>query len=453
MRPGHRYRLWAWLAIVVILGLLWPVQLSSYYNPVKAKYRSGWIYRKSSDVAGSYGGPLAGEPATLALLAGFRSIARTLLWIKVDELWHGGRWYRMLPVMVAITRVDPHFITVWETFGWHLAWNMNAAAKDNSMQAGRDIEIAARSLHQAMLDATASGLPKPVAKDLAEAQGEVEDATRELDESYTDEKRLKQALSTLRGALEHLTYAWGAAAEALGDRQAAAAATDAAADILGSAERLVRSRREEQHWIHEGIAIDEAGIRANPDRYEMYWELAWLYFDRVKEYHQAEKQLLLTIKEFPANAPKPKSGPEPSRAPFYVYHSLAHCYEYQLEVDKAIAMWKRIQREVPNHPVPVVPKRSLKELETYGNDPAWGVIMIQREERIRKGRLLPPWHYTSPQGRAALAWWQKNKDNPEAIQRVETLQQKLREPAPEETTPKRRLERDEPHPQPAGNTS
>ena len=79
--------------------------------------------------------------------------------------------------------------------------------------------------------------------------------------------------------------------------------------------------------------------------------------------------------------------------------------------------------------------------------------MIERERNIRKGRFLAPWNYTSPQGKAALAWWEENKDDPQAVERVETLKKKLREPL-EDTKPKRRFERDPSHDhQPAGDTT
>ena len=442
MRPPGSYRAWSWLAIVVLLGLMWPVQLATYHNRVKVDFRTVVLpYFKSHGTVEKYGEYLPGESATIAFMGGFRNIGRTLLWMKVDELWHGGRWYRMLPVMVAVTRVDPHFITVWETFGWHLAWNLNAAAKEQSVAAARELAVSAEALDQMGGDVLGD-LPEPLAKDLAGAQREVNTAAQALDQAYTDEGRMQTAMSELRNGLGHQRYAWENVAEALSDDQLMSQIGAAQGDVLTAAQSLVRGRREERRWIQEGIDIDQAGIRANPDRYEMYWELSWLYFDRIKEYHKADKMLLETLRKFPANRKAPRERQKLVRAPFYVYHTLAHCYEYQLEVDKAIAVWKRVMREVPKHPVPEVPKRSLRELEKWGNDPAWGIILIQREQKIRRSRFLPPWNYTSPKGKAALAWWAENENNPEAVERVETLKRILRGEL-EGAKPKRRFERDE----------
>jgi len=65
-----------------------------------------------------------------AIVSGFRNIAADLLWIKGDEYWDSGRWWDMLPVMRAVTMLDPHFIDVWRTFAWHVAYNLGAETKD-----------------------------------------------------------------------------------------------------------------------------------------------------------------------------------------------------------------------------------------------------------------------------------------------------------------------------------
>jgi len=261
MRPSRRSgKFWGWLAIAVILGLMWPVQMATFLNPVKMHYRTEVLpYFKSHGDVERFGGYIAGESATGAFMAGFRNIARTLLWIKVDELWHGGRWYRMLPVMVAITRVDPHFITVWETFGWHLAWNLNAAAKEGSIQAARDIESAARGLHEAMRQVSPE-LEKPLADDLADAQREVEIATRDLNEAYLDQQRLNEVLAGLRDALQHLAYAWERAAASIQDTSVLAPITQAQGNLLGSAERLAHQRAEERQELRRhAVEVPEHG--------------------------------------------------------------------------------------------------------------------------------------------------------------------------------------------------
>ena len=67
-------------------------------------------------------------------LAAFRNIAANLLWTKTDEYWHDGRWYRILPIMDAIVRLDPQFLIVWETYAWHCAYNLNTVAPTRAMK-------------------------------------------------------------------------------------------------------------------------------------------------------------------------------------------------------------------------------------------------------------------------------------------------------------------------------
>lgn len=67
-------------------------------------------------------------------MAAFRNIAANLLWVKTDEYWHDGRWYRVLPIMDAIVRLDPQFLIVWETYAWHCAYNLNTAAQTRAQK-------------------------------------------------------------------------------------------------------------------------------------------------------------------------------------------------------------------------------------------------------------------------------------------------------------------------------
>lgn len=59
------------------------------------------------------------------ILGGFRGVAANMLWMKSDEYWHGGKVDRMLPLLDAITMLDPHFIDSWRIYAWHIAYNMS----------------------------------------------------------------------------------------------------------------------------------------------------------------------------------------------------------------------------------------------------------------------------------------------------------------------------------------
>jgi tetratricopeptide (TPR) repeat protein len=58
-----------------------------------------------------------------SLILGFRSAVADLLWLRVDEYWHQGRMEMMLPMMVTVVNLDPHFIEAWKIGAWHLAYN------------------------------------------------------------------------------------------------------------------------------------------------------------------------------------------------------------------------------------------------------------------------------------------------------------------------------------------
>jgi hypothetical protein len=68
-------------------------------------------------------------PAVIAALGGFRNVAADLLWLKAERVWHGGDWWAMLPILDAVTELDPHFILAWQVYGWHAAYNLHAESE------------------------------------------------------------------------------------------------------------------------------------------------------------------------------------------------------------------------------------------------------------------------------------------------------------------------------------
>ena len=72
---------------------------------------------------------LPGDFITGFIVGGFRGIAVDLLWLRLDEYWHQGMWFRVLPILRVITWLQPHFIEAWELGGWHLAYNMYVYAE------------------------------------------------------------------------------------------------------------------------------------------------------------------------------------------------------------------------------------------------------------------------------------------------------------------------------------
>jgi len=61
----------------------------------------------------------------LALLGGARGIAANVLWTRAEELKHDQDWDRMRATVELITKLQPHFLSVWTFQGWNLAYNVS----------------------------------------------------------------------------------------------------------------------------------------------------------------------------------------------------------------------------------------------------------------------------------------------------------------------------------------
>ena len=73
---------------------------------------------------------MPGEFVSGFIVAGFRGIAADLLWLKVDDCFHHGQYYKVVPLLRVITWLQRGFIDAWAMAGWHLAYNMAHTADD-----------------------------------------------------------------------------------------------------------------------------------------------------------------------------------------------------------------------------------------------------------------------------------------------------------------------------------
>ncbi|HUT74687.1 MAG TPA: tetratricopeptide repeat protein [Armatimonadota bacterium] len=134
--------------------------------------------------------------------------------------------------------------------------------------------------------------------------------------------------------------------------------------------------KDRPKWVQTGIEIYQRGIKFNPDRYDLYKDLAWLYHDKLRDYERAIPAWQETLKH-----------PD---APIYVRHMIAHCYENTWQVDKAIATWKECLKEDPTD---VVAKAALDWWRQQTADPeklkAEKLRILVRENGVRRSRQLP----------------------------------------------------------------
>ena len=61
----------------------------------------------------------------LFLLGGFRGIVADLLWIRAEEHKKDHDWDRLKPTVDLITKLQPHFLSIWTFQGWNLAYNVS----------------------------------------------------------------------------------------------------------------------------------------------------------------------------------------------------------------------------------------------------------------------------------------------------------------------------------------
>jgi len=88
-------------------------------------------------------------PAVIAALGGFRTVAADLLWLKAEDVWHGGSWWALLPMLETITQLDPHFALAWKVYGWHCAYNLHAESRtaiDKHYWLQKGIEVLERAV-------------------------------------------------------------------------------------------------------------------------------------------------------------------------------------------------------------------------------------------------------------------------------------------------------------------
>jgi tetratricopeptide (TPR) repeat protein len=184
---------------------------------------------------------MPGQITGSLVLGGFKGLAADLLWLQVEDLFHSGQSYKMLPLFRTVTFLQPKFITPWAIGGWHLAYNISVQAK---------------------------------------------------------------------------------------------------------------SVKERESWIQAGLNFLKEGISYNPDRYDLYFELGWTYFQKVKNYAEAVKYLEIACK-FPR--------------PDYVDDVLAHAYEKNGQINRAIETWEEIGKRGRDDNFSQLAPRMIHNLKTYGS--------------------------------------------------------------------------------------
>ena len=102
------------LGIVLIFGLMWPY--------------TEWLQRRKmdADLGEASIGQIDGGSflLKLAMIGGFRGVVADVLWNDSIELQKQQEWDKLKEKVDFITKLQPHFLSVWTFQGWNLAYNV-----------------------------------------------------------------------------------------------------------------------------------------------------------------------------------------------------------------------------------------------------------------------------------------------------------------------------------------
>ena len=80
--------------------------------------------------------PLENAPPILAFttvaLGGFRGLISNMLWIRANQLQEDGKYFEMVQLADWITKLQPHFVSVWVNQAWNLSYNISVKFPDHA---------------------------------------------------------------------------------------------------------------------------------------------------------------------------------------------------------------------------------------------------------------------------------------------------------------------------------
>ena len=80
--------------------------------------------------------PLENAPPILAFttvaLGGFRGLISNMLWIRATQLQEDGKYFEMVQLADWITKLQPHFVSVWVNQAWNLSYNISVKFPDHA---------------------------------------------------------------------------------------------------------------------------------------------------------------------------------------------------------------------------------------------------------------------------------------------------------------------------------
>ncbi|MCD6407926.1 tetratricopeptide repeat protein [bacterium] len=247
---------------------------------------------------------MPGQMAGSLILSGFKGLAADLLWLNIENYWHTGQHYKMLPLFEAVAWLQPHYITVWGVGGWHMSYNIFAEVRGRERNLSKMYEKKMKQL---------SEKEKENLKKVIEIRDRLKKLVDKLSLSIgMEETRIPKLLEEISRYENILNNFKGSEKEN---------------EIVELVKPLISIVREMIYWYTQGIKFLKKGIAYNPERYDLYFELGWTYYHKGKDYKNSVRYLERAIK-FPH--------------PDYVDDLLAHAYEKTGQIDLAIKQWEKL---------------------------------------------------------------------------------------------------------------
>lgn len=137
---------------------------------------------------------------------------------------------------------------------------------------------------------------------------------------------------------------------------------------------------DRRHWLSKGIEVLERAVEANPDTWDMWFELGWTLYDRA---HQKERaaEYFYKADQFPD-------------APHYITRLYYRCYEDILDMEKLLpALEYARERHKDVHLHQFLVNRDYEFWQTHKDDPFTHRRIIVSENSERQQRSVPFYLY------------------------------------------------------------
>jgi tetratricopeptide (TPR) repeat protein len=245
---------------------------------------------------------MPGQMAGSLVLSGFKGLAADLLWLNIENYWHSGQHYKMLPLFEAIAWLQPNYIIVWAVGGWHMSYNVFSNVRSRGENFYEEFKKIEGNIKDKSLKEKAERIVGEIKNLIDGLSRDYEKTDKKIGEYFSITDRCLGEIEVFKENKENKKLY----------------------ELLYG---LINVPVEMIFWYRNGISFLKKGIAYNPDRYDLYFELGWTYYHKGRDYPNAVRYLEKATK-FPH--------------PEYVDDVLAHAYEKNGQIQLAIKQWEKL---------------------------------------------------------------------------------------------------------------